>query len=737
MKRVDAQPTETLASAPPVPRSGLSKSNSDISMSLVSNKIRDWHLRRKAIVYIRQSTPQQVLEHRESADRQYSLVDRARLLGWAQDRVEVIDEDQGHSGQTAAGRLGFQYLLAEIGLDHIGIIFGLEMSRLARSNKDWHQLLELCAIFRTLLADQDGVYDPTDYNDRLLLGLKGTLSEAELHILRSRMYQGLLNKAKRGEVFNHPPLGYIKLPAGEFALDPDEQVQGVVRLLFAEFERQGTLHGLLRYLVQHGIRLPIRPHFGPNRGQLEWRRPNRVTLQNLLRRPLYAGYYQWGHRAVDPRRKIAGRPGTGRTVRKPDECLVLLEDRCPAYITVAQYWANQQRLDANSAAVFGAARHGPSLLGGLLVCGRCGRRLMVCYTNAGAGLRYSCARGVVDYAEPICQSLSGQCLDTFIRQQILAALQPAAVELHLAAAANVEQERQRLHQQRRQEWERAQYETERAARQYQAVEPENRLVARELERRWEAAIQKQQQVQEDYERFCRCQPATLSAPEREQIRALANDIPALWDGESTSPADRQQIVRFLLEKIVISVHGTSQQVSVTLHWVGGMQTSHQLIRPVQTYQQMADYAKLRARVEELRQQGRSMAQVAACLNQEGFHPPKRARQFTSEMVGIFLAKDGLSGPRPRGLSAKGLLRRSEWLLTDLARELNMPSATLHRWRKVHWILARKLPVRGGHWALWANKEELVRLKRLRQFRRSWEVKSPPIALTTPKARVHK
>ncbi len=297
-----------------------------------------------------------------------------KLLGWAQDRVEVIDEDQGHSGQTAAGRLGFQYLLAEIGLDHIGIIFGLEMSRLACSNKDWHQLLELCAIFRTLLADQDGVYDPTDYNDRLLLGLKGTLSEAELHILRSRMYQGLLNKAKRGEVFNHPPLGYIKLPTGEFALDPDEQVQGVVRLLFAEFERQGTLHGLLR--LSGPTRHP--PSHSPafwsqSRSKLEWRRPNRVTLQNLLRRPLYAGYYQWGHRAVDPRRKIAGRPATGRTVRKPEECLVLLKDRCPAYITVAQYWANQQRLDANSTAVFGATRNGPSLLGGLLGCGRCGR----------------------------------------------------------------------------------------------------------------------------------------------------------------------------------------------------------------------------------------------------------------------------------------------------------------------------------------------------------------------------
>ena len=289
-----------------------SHSATEIPPSLTSPKIREWHRQRRAVVYIRQSTPQQVVEHRESTDRQYALVQRAISLGWSQDRVEVIDEDQGRSGRHVEGRLGFQHLLAEIGLDHVGIIFGLEMSRLARSNKDWHQLLELCAIFRTLLADQDGLYDPTDYNDRLLLGLKGTMSEAELHILHGRMYQGLLNKAKRGEVFNHAPIGYVKQLSGEFTLDPDQQVQSVVRLIFDEFERQGTLHGLLRYLVHHGIRLPIRPHSGPQRGQLEWRRPNRVTLQNLLHRPLYAGYYRWGHRVTDPRRKVAGRPGTRR-----------------------------------------------------------------------------------------------------------------------------------------------------------------------------------------------------------------------------------------------------------------------------------------------------------------------------------------------------------------------------------------------------------------------------------------
>jgi DNA invertase Pin-like site-specific DNA recombinase len=732
MKTVKPQQSEAprLEQRTPVATPEL-RSPADIPQSLASPKIRDWHLQRKAVVYIRQSTPQQVIEHRESADRQYSLVQRAFSLGWSKDRVEVIDEDQGHSGRHVEGRLGFQHLLAEIGLDHVGIIFGLEMSRLARSNKDWHQLLELCAIFRTLLADQDGLYDPTDYNDRLLLGLKGTMSEAELHILRSRMYQGLLNKAKRGEVFNHAPIGYIKLPNGEFALDPDEQVQSVVRLVFDEFDRQGTLHGLLRYLVQHGIRLPIRPHFGPNRGGLEWRRPNRVTLQNLLHRPLYAGFYRWGHRAIDPRRKIAGRPATGRTVRKPEDCLVLLPDRCPAYITPERFWANQKRLETNRTAHFGAPRHGPSLLGGLLVCGRCRRRLMVGYTNGGSGVRYSCARGVSDYAEPLCQSLSGQRLDEFISSQVLTVLQPAVLELHLAAAADLRQERQRLHQHWQQQLERARYETERAARQYQAVEPENRLVARELERRWNEALQQQRRVEEDYERFRHAQPAEVSPAEQERIRSLASSIPDLWTAESTTAADRQRIIRFLIERIVVDVQGTSERVVVAIHWIGGSRSSHELVRAVQRYDQMADYPRLCARIQELRVQGASMASVAKHLNDEGFRPPKRAKQFNSAMVAGFLAKDGRSGPRPRALDTGGLLRKGEWLLSDLARQLNMPAATLHRWRKVSWVRARKLPMPGGHWAIWADRTELKRMARLRQFRRSWLVKSPPLDLITP------
>src|SRR5437762_13602675 len=292
MKPRDISMSSPSMSSPASAASPIPSATTRESSPLISGKIRAWHLERQAVVYVRQSTVQQVQDHRESTARQYALRQRAVALGWPADRVIVIDDDQGQSGQSAEGRLGFQRLLAEVSLDHVGIIFGLEMSRLARSNKDWHQLLELCGIFRTLLADQDGIYDPTDYNDRLVLGLKGTMSEAELHVLRARMYQGLVNKARRGEVYNHPPAGYVKLPSGEFDLDPDEQVRGVIRLLFDQFERQGSISGLLHYLVGHNIRMPIRPLHGPNRGQLEWRRPNRVTLQYLLHHPTYAGYYR-------------------------------------------------------------------------------------------------------------------------------------------------------------------------------------------------------------------------------------------------------------------------------------------------------------------------------------------------------------------------------------------------------------------------------------------------------------
>jgi DNA invertase Pin-like site-specific DNA recombinase len=699
-------------------------------------KVRDHHLARKAIVYVRQSSPQQVAEHKESTARQYALADVAVALGWPRDRVEVIDEDQGRSGQSAAGRPGFQHILAELGLDHVGIILGLDASRLARSDPDWAPLVRLCGLFRTLLGDYDGLYDPADFNDRLLLGLKGIMSEAELHFLRGRMHEGRLNKARRGELFNHASIGYVRVPAAGLALDPDEQAQEVVRLVFDQFDRQGSLHGLLRYLVHHGLRLPVRPHFGPNRGQLEWHRPSRETLQNMLHHPVYAGYYRHGHRALDPRRKVPGRPGTGRTINQPEDCQVLLEGRCPAYITPQRFWVNQERLAANRARseAAGCVRLGPSLLGGILTCGRCGQRLMVAYSGRASRLRYSCSRALVEYAEPLCQSLAGRVLDDLVAAQVLAALEPAALELSLAAAADVEQERARLHRDWQQQVERARYEVERARRQYDAVEPENRLVVRELERRWEEALQEQRRLEEEYARFGRNQPAGLSASERAHIRALARDLPALWQAPATTAADRQRIIRLLVEEVVVTVRGDSERVDATIRWAGGHASRHELVRPVQRYQQMADYERLLNRIDELRKAGRTLAEVAEQLNREGFHPPKRSATFTSGILAGLQAKRGRSGPRPRRVAEPGMLATHEWLLTDLARKLAMPPATLHRWVRVGWVQARKLPTPGGHWVIWADADELDRMTRLRTCPRGWCDEPAFAQLTTPKAR---
>src|SRR5579883_1252950 len=344
-----------------------------------AEKIRAFHRERLAVVYVRQSTVQQVLDHQESTRLQYGLVSRAQTLGWEASRILVIDDGLGKSGTSASGRSGFQRLVSEVSLDHVGIIFGIEMSRLARSNKDWHQLLELCALFHTLIADLDGIYDPVQYNDRLLLGLKGTMSEAELHILKQRMHQGRLSKARRGELQFALPIGYIWSPTGEIQFDPDEQVQQVVRLVFRTFDELGTLGGLVRYLASHQIQLGVRVREGPGKGELVWRRPNRATLQMMLKHPLYAGSYVYGRRQDDPRRKQPQHPRAGRVVVPQEDWFVLLPNHCPAYISASQYEHNQERLHANRARAdsMGAARSGSALLAGLVVCARCACRMTV------------------------------------------------------------------------------------------------------------------------------------------------------------------------------------------------------------------------------------------------------------------------------------------------------------------------------------------------------------------------
>jgi DNA invertase Pin-like site-specific DNA recombinase len=701
--------------------------------SFGSNKIANHHLERLAFIYVRQSDPQQVRRHRESTDLQYQLVQLAVHLGWHQDRVEVVDEDLGTTAKHIEGRIGFQRVMTEVGLDHVGVIVGIEMSRLARSCKDWYQLLELCALFGTILVDPDGVYDPANYNDRLLLGLKGTMSEAELHIMHGRLAAGRMNKARRGELFNHAPIGYVRTPSGEMVLDPDEQAQSVVRLIFDKFEELDSLNALLQYLVHHKILLGFRPHHGPNRGQLAWRRPNRATLQNILHHPIYAGAYSYGRRPVDPRRKIPGRPSTGRMVVPAEECAVLLKDHLPAYITWERYEANLEKLERNRAraASLGAPRAGASLLGGLLVCGKCGCRMVVGYQGSSTRFRYACIRHKADYAGPLCQSLAGKALDELVSKQVLAVVQPAAVELSLKAAEDIEQERMRFHCHWKQQLERVRYDVERAARQYHAVEPENRMVARELENRWEEAIVKQRETEEAYSRFENQQPSRLSEEEKQSVRSLCHDIPTLWHTASTSPQDRQAVLRHLIDQVTVEVQGDTECVDVAIHWAGGFVSQHGQTRPVARYEQLSDYDRLIARVLELREAGYNSRQIAEVLNREGFRPPKRRDTYNAPMVRQLLSRN-LPREAPSQSDASNQLDTNEWFLADLAHELNMPQVTLHNWQRRGWVEARKLDDRRGRWVLWADRDEIERLRKLRITKQGWPDRPYPKSLTQPK-----
>jgi DNA invertase Pin-like site-specific DNA recombinase len=436
-----------------------------------NGKIQGYHRDRLAVVYVRQSTLQQVERHQESTRLQYGLVDRAQALGWSSARVLVIDDDLGKSGSSAEGRPGFQRLVAEVSLNHVGLVLGVDMSRLARSCRDWYQLLEVCAVFGTLIADLDGVYDPSEYHDRLLLGLQGMMSEAELHVLKQRLLAGKRAKAARGELGMAVPMGYLRRPSGEVVKDPDEQAQATIELIFAQFERRGTINGVLKYLVQNHIQLPHRVRCGVGTGDLEWHPPNRVTLSNLLHNPIYAGAYVYGRRPVDPRRRQPGRPSTGKRVAQPQDWAVVLKDWLPAYLSWAQFERNLRQLEANTAQGLGAIRYGPSLLSGLVICGHCGLRMAAMYRNNGRRLRYECNAMAVNYGQARCQSLVGKVLDEFVAEQVLRALEPAALEISLQVAEDVEAERAQLYHHWQQRLDRAHYQFERAARQYQAVEP--------------------------------------------------------------------------------------------------------------------------------------------------------------------------------------------------------------------------------------------------------------------------
>jgi DNA invertase Pin-like site-specific DNA recombinase len=697
-------------------------------------KIQPWHLERMAIVYVRQSSPHQVLVHKESAAVQANLRDLAIAWGWPPDRVIVVTGDQAHSGTSTDGRHEFTRILTEVNLNHVGILLGFQVSRLSRANSDWYHLLERCAVFHTLLADQDGLYDPSLYNDRLLLGLKGTMSEAELHFLRQRLVEARWNKARRGELFTAARTGYVRLPGDQLALDPDEQVRHVIRLIFDKFDELGTVGALLRYLVRHDIKLGMRVQGGPDTGRLEWHPPLRSTLHAILRHPIYAGCYVYGFSRTDPRRKKPGVPHSGTVRVDPSEWEVKIPGKVPAYITWDRYLANQKRLADHRClpTTPGAPRRGPALLCGLVYCGRCGRRMQVDYHANSTQCQYVCRTARFESGAPLCQSFSGGTLEALVTEEVLRALEPAELELSLQAVADLEREHRRQDQHWQQRLERARIEAERAARRYRAVEPECRLVARELERSWEQALAEHRELQEQYDRFVAETPRQETHAERRRVEALASNLPEMWHGPGATIQDRKTIVRCLVERITVAVRGQTEWVDATIHWFGGLETRYELRRPVQKYEQLSNYRALRDRAVELRRGGATMAAIAERLNQEGFHPPKGPHQFTGYQVDQFLARQGLLGSRAPQRIKPDELQRHEWRLGDLARELGMAINTLRGWYHRGWVLGRKSAATQGAWILWADDKELERLGRLRAWRPDGYGQPRPSELTTPR-----
>lgn len=678
-------------------------------------KIADQHLERVAAVYIRQSTLQQVANHQESTKLQYKLSDHLERWGWPTERILTIDDDLGESGTSVEGRPGFQRLVTEVSMNHIGLVIGREVSRLARSSKDWHHLLELCGRFDTLVADSDGVYDPSDYNDRLLLGLKGTMSEAELHMMKERMLSGKLAKAKRGELKFPLPMGYVWSPDDEILQEADSQARSTIQLIFDVFDECGSINGLLEYLVDHHIEMPHRRRAKPNKGKLEWRRPNRATLSNLLHHPIYTGAYVYGRRQTDRGRQKPGRPSTGRIFVDRDDWHVLLKDNHAGYISWERYERNLKQLRSNRSAFGGPVRDGQATLSGLIQCGRCGHQMALSYQEKSSW-RYACHREAIDYGKELCQSFSGRSLDELVEGLVLQALEPASLELSLEAIEKSEKERERLEETWSKKLERAEYEAQQALERYEAVDPNNRLVAQTLEDRLEEALQNKAHLEREYERQKTEWQMPMSDEERAEIRALADDLPSLWHAQETAVEERQTIIRTMIDEIVAEVEGETEQMAVTIEWAGGAQTQVMMQRPVASWEMLTYYDELVENVRELFDEGLLYREIADELNERGYVPP-RNESFTRGSVISLLQKLGLQRVNRTSPADELDLEEHEWTAKDLAVELEMPKPTLYNWIDRGEVVAEKRPAGGRQiWVIEADESTLCDLKERRRSR---------------------
>ena len=546
-----------------------------------SDKIHPEHQNRRAFVYVRQSSLGQVRQHRESGQRQYDLEQHARRLGWSD--VVVIDEDQGKSGATAGGRRGFQRMVADVSLGRVGAVFGLEVSRLARNNRDWYQLLDLCGLMNTLIVDGEGVYDPRQLNDRLLLGLKGTLSEAELGWIRQRAWEGALAKARRGELVIGLPVGYVRTRDGRIEKHPDQRVQHAVTLVFQKFAELGSVRQSVLWFREQAISVPGNDRDPAWGHRVKWRFPAFNAVLRLLRNPFYAGAYAFG-RTKKQITIVAGVPHSSRVpCRGRDEWITLIRDHHEPYISWDVYERNQELIAHNATMkgprVRGAVRGGPSLLPGVLRCGHCGRKLHVRYGGQGGRVpRYECAGAQTNHGTERCMSFGSWRVDQAIEREILRVITPGAIEAAVAEATSANTGRDDGRRALTLELQEARYEAERARRQYDAVEPENRLVAGTLEGRWNGALGRVHELEERMEAL-RAHDERHRIPDRESLLALAEEFPRVWAEAQSEVRTKKRIVRLVVEEIIAkAVWEPNAQIELVIHWKGGQHTQLQVAR---------------------------------------------------------------------------------------------------------------------------------------------------------------
>jgi DNA invertase Pin-like site-specific DNA recombinase len=659
-------------------------------------KIRPVHLERAAVVYVRQSTPGQIERNTESTDRQYALVERAVELGWPRRAVEVIDEDLGVSGSGSSPRSGFARLTAEIALGRVGIVLGLEVSRLARNNADWYRLLDLAGITDTLIADADGIYHPTNFNDRLVLGLKGTMSEAELHVLRARLEGGIRNKAARGELRRGLPVGLVWGDEdGQVLLHPDEAVRGIITAIFERFDELGSVRAVWLWLRAEELMLPTQP---VGRDELVWIPPTYPAVHRVLTHPSYAGAYVYGRSRRERRVDDEGRVRTRARRLERSDWQVLIVDHHPGYIDWSTYEANQTRIGANTRPRAhepgsGAVREGTALLQGLATCGRCGRRLAVHYQGANSTPGYHCAnRTLVNGRGVWCLSVGGVQIDQAVSTTFLAALAPAGVAASVAAAEVLEADHDAALDQWRRHVERARYEAARAERRYLAVDPDNRLVARGLEADWEARLAALGEAEAELARRTAARPRSLTDDERAELAALGADVGRVWSAPTTTDRDRKELLRTLLEEVRVDVHREDRRAELTLRWRGGATTELSVELP------RANPPKIRTGEDTIALLRRlsvhySDATIAGILNRQG-RRSATGQRFTATIV------QGLRHhwQIPRHVAKIDQPDGELVTLAEAAQILGVVPSTVHRWLADGFIAGEQLTP-GAPWRI--------------------------------------